>query len=62
MSTSRGTITRAAKISMTVLVCGGAAVVGGLFGDTTAYRAPLVIASFWDTELSVMAKRPSAHF
>ncbi len=31
---------------------GQAAVVGGLFGDTTAYRVPLVIDSFWDTEVS----------
>lgn len=31
---------------------GRAAVVGGLFGDTTLYRVPLVIDSFWDTEAS----------
>lgn len=31
---------------------GRAAVMGGLFGDTTKYRVPLVIGSFWDTEMS----------
>ena len=29
-----------------------AAVVGGLFGDTTSYQPPLVISSFWDTDVS----------
>jgi hypothetical protein len=31
---------------------GRPAAVGGLFGDTTKYRVPLVIGSFWDTEVS----------